>query len=873
MQFVDTSKTIKRLNKADITRGGDLYKSSYFDEINTTLLLDKLYETSDRDDLALVLPETPAISVLVVIHSLLCLLEFDSSGSSFNVADLKEGDHVIYDSGGIEKPSIFEGSYEQDGQLVFKLNVEDGAGKHGPIIEHVTWERRHKILPYNPKPKSDKRHKPFSMNLKSLSRRMMLNKGDLLNLQSRCLLVANGKAKFIESIKNLSVYGRDMGSVFPVSEYKSSRQGVKILGDPAGRKSVLCLATSVDLATDIALTDRQFKLVIIEGASKIKNSYSQIKKLNADDYPRRIVCLLQSTDVEELQMLRKIGFDTWAYRKSDFLNSGKGHPPSSTDQEGIFAKHDAIISNLECSKTDLESINDPVADLLFGDLASNIQGLSVHTDESDPVVGEMINRVWRLFMLFRSLPITIQDFEQSMRSSGKNTLEQHLEDLRRDSRQVSDANSLTYSSEQVAALNGINECLDQLYRHLYGVNRKQQAITDALDKANGATTIICSNEEMAEVIRESGVFDHPQTRVTVISQYNLDWQEPIKNTIICGYLSANLYARSVLAPFGNCLFLLYPQEEKSFNRKAQNNPITKMSNHEYQLRRRFPKLALDNERQSKRNASTKEELNDSDSLWQQITEKFADATNFSNPNRGAFVLSEHKTEAYKIRFEDQSHTFISKDGYARRLNREGMELERVDYRKLEIGDELIFIESSRDILQSLLDRIFDKSDRLRSLRHESSGWWRRLKEYSDRHNLKAADITGRLRQLGYKRHEVTITSWLKGRIIEPLDSDRALKAIANITGDTRLKENAPSIIRACKKIKALHIKVGRLLVGEVLKSVVMEEKEDSHDDDLDPSIRKKIRRYAKQAKIRTVSFIADDSNQVPDNVLGELFNA
>src|SRR5690606_25083666 len=73
----DVTKDFKEFWELPIQQSGVTYHKTAYDSVNASLIFERLAGDSNKDDLALVCPDDPTTTLLIIIESLLSLLKYD----------------------------------------------------------------------------------------------------------------------------------------------------------------------------------------------------------------------------------------------------------------------------------------------------------------------------------------------------------------------------------------------------------------------------------------------------------------------------------------------------------------------------------------------------------------------------------------------------------------------------------------------------------------------------------------------------------------------------------------------------------------------------------------------------------------------------
>lgn len=179
-----------------------------------------------------------------------------------------------------------------------------------------------------------------------------------------------------------------------------------------------------------------------------------------------------------------------------------------------------------------------------------------------------------------------------------------------------------------------------------------------------------------------------------------------------------------------------------------------------------------------------------------------------------------------VLFESGQKAFLTKFYVAYLLDETAETVVERSVSDLQQGDYLIFKnfgEQAGDIVDELLQKLIANQDSSMALSeaYELSKRWKRiLKEYMCSQGLSFRDVSDKLADLGHKKHEVTIRSWLneEAHIVGPRDED-SFVAIALITGDKDISDNPQKYWNACGVIRSTRVRILRYIGMNIINSM------------------------------------------------------
>lgn len=179
-----------------------------------------------------------------------------------------------------------------------------------------------------------------------------------------------------------------------------------------------------------------------------------------------------------------------------------------------------------------------------------------------------------------------------------------------------------------------------------------------------------------------------------------------------------------------------------------------------------------------------------------------------------------------ILFESGEKAFLTKFYVAYLLDETAEMMVEKSVSDLQQGDYLIFKnfgEQAGDIVDELLQKLIANQDSSMALSeaYELSKRWKRiLKEYMYSKGLSFHDVSDKMSDLGHKKHEVTIRSWLneETHIVGPRDED-SFVAIALITDDKDISDNPRKYWTACGVIRSIRVRILKYIGMNIINSM------------------------------------------------------
>jgi hypothetical protein len=179
-----------------------------------------------------------------------------------------------------------------------------------------------------------------------------------------------------------------------------------------------------------------------------------------------------------------------------------------------------------------------------------------------------------------------------------------------------------------------------------------------------------------------------------------------------------------------------------------------------------------------------------------------------------------------VLFESGQEAFLTKYYIAYSLNETSGKVIEKNVSDLQQGDYLIFKnfgDQAEDIIDELLQKLIVHPNHNTDISKSYDlvkRWKHVLKEYMQSQRLSFRDISKRLNDLGHRKHEVTIRSWLneETHIVGPRDED-SFVAIALITGDEDISNDPQKYQAACNVIRSTRIKILKYIGTNIINSM------------------------------------------------------
>jgi len=143
---------------------------------------------------------------------------------------------------------------------------------------------------------------------------------------------------------------------------------------------------------------------------------------------------------------------------------------------------------------------------------------------------------------------------------------------------------------------------------------------------------------------------------------------------------------------------------------------------------------------------------------------------------------------------------------------------RKDISQLQVGDYVLFRESDRDIIREIADRALAKQN-LSHLRQIAGLWHEVLQTKYEEIGRDLDTLALILWEEGCKRKQSTINNWLFDEDQIGPASQKDLERIANITGNSQLKENLQEVVNAIRAVRGAHLQAANYITHKLLSNL------------------------------------------------------
>lgn len=142
------------------------------------------------------------------------------------------------------------------------------------------------------------------------------------------------------------------------------------------------------------------------------------------------------------------------------------------------------------------------------------------------------------------------------------------------------------------------------------------------------------------------------------------------------------------------------------------------------------------------------------------------------------------------------------------------------YESLNIGDTIAFINTERDVLIEIVEKMVDPEE-LFKVKRWTELWKTLLRNYFETIDYDFKKLLKAMRGYGCNRHDATIRAWLQDDSRIGPESDSDLRSIAFLTKSSELKDNIPIVREAIRQMTGWRMRAADFVRGKI-RSKLME---------------------------------------------------
>lgn len=824
-------KLISDFEKAKFELNGHYFKTSNYDVINAGILFNSI-KAKKNDNIIIFHPHGSIFLLYAIgILSFAELIRDLTNDDTALEKNLRAGERVRLDG----CLGIYEGEYHLDGRKYLKIRC---GGKNNDLIYIRMPENLGRLQIYTgsaTKLRGHKRKRIESKPIETISDILNLDTSQLNIVRASQIAVITEKKNILDYIRELKVNDCKFMNIFPVARLISADKYCAIPGTRLeGCQPVIYIVSSFGMLFDFIQRGNNINTLILDGVSKIKNNYSNINFLKDKKSVENMLIFLDHRALNEKRDFEKIGFKSWIWIKKDIIELKKleSSEKMKRNSDDPFTIHYKVLDSLARQKIDLIDVTLPerVTERKINEVVEIANELkSYNKNLSNVKLDELLISIFEFLLYFQHL-IYLDDYASRLSNESDFYIV--------DSQDI--FNKIKLKTEELLLRyihSGFEKYFDKLINNLTEIrerfsveNFKATKLIDFLKKDfSSSISIVVRKPWQREILSRwllSNDVDVERNYEKKRSIDIIDFKSFQKLTegifydkvIFSGWFGyENKYIFNTgISP--HIIFLLYP-----FEKSRVKKFLNMLEEDAFNLRDigcRTELLGINpNDFSPEKTLLQKTDYlefeDDLTNILEELNRRIVSdiRTSYTSDDKDA-VLARH------VIFEEDIHAFFTKNYGFKKLNRIEARIEIKNPDDLAIGDEVIFLsDSRRDIFDQLI-QISESSPSVKTEVKLSKIWKEAIQKYMIHKGKDAKTFSNELDKKGCKRHLETIQNWIINKhIIGPENETETLKAIAEVTEDSDLRENLKDVVRACRKLRALHIRLGRYLAQCIIASI------------------------------------------------------
>ncbi|MBM7615615.1 DrmE family protein [Alkaliphilus hydrothermalis] len=835
-------------NKIRFSYDGLDYPLNQTEKLIIQDLIIRNIETHAEDKNQIVLYPTALPLILFVISVLpLFLLKRDMDTNTFDINKaLKINDKIKYNGCLGEYSGIYEfkfnGTKEKKIKIRFKdidisislrdawkINKYDGDAKE--------------INNYKPKPSKQKRTKKF------LSELFDIDQNEIPIIYQSDILVVMNKRDVIEIYTKLTINNMPLNTIFPAAYFSSFDNFERIGCDDLQREPRVLFCSNLNVAEEIINMRNSVKALLIHGLNKTAGNISSLDNIMSNKSIGSIAIIedLHKYNIENITNLVNLNFKLQTYSVDLLRNIDESIVTGKINNTiNYFARSKESIRIFAQSQQHKINIIDESAELI----KSIYQLLNrVKKNNSKNVHQEKyIIKVYRLLMQMRLLPVTLSYLSENDFPNEFNGAIKYLQELRIFMYSFVDSDIFETTGEIINLLEKVQDMYFQYHP-------KESVVLNKYREFKNNDVIVCSNKTHQLILKHKlkGVYPYGMAKVLTLNE--LLKSDKLYDKVIFTGLYGEKLERAFLKPgIREYRTICYEEEAKFLDYfiKKRSDFFVKQSE----------MIGIVDEVAAVRDNDIEFE----DSIYTYRTDDIINAIKDFAITENSYNNENKIYEAFPVELEDDYIAFLT-DGFRCRIfdyNKKTIKKKKV--KDLEIGDEIIFSKDSKeDIFEKVIDTLKEASQDIKEKSELVKVWRQALIRYSNENNLSLEELHRKLMETGCTRGFETVKWWMNSNDCICPD-DQVLYNILELTNDQDLKENILDVIRSGKLIRALHVKIGKILASRIAHSLTAEE---INEDPLFDQIQEDLSKHAhavivKKIHLHSVSIPASQVNRLID---------
>lgn len=865
-------KLISDFEKAKFELNGHYFKTSNYDVINAGILFNSII--AEQTDNIIIFHPHGSIFLLYAIGilSFAELIRDLTNDDTLLEKNLRVGGRVRLDG----CLGIYEGECHLYGRKYLKIRC---GGKYNDLIYIRMPENIARLQIYEgfaTKLRGHKRKKIESKSIEIISDILNLDTSQLNIVRASRIAVITENKNILDYIKELKVNDCKFMNIFPVVKLINADKYCAIPGTRLeGRQPVIYIVSSFGMLFDFIQHGNYINTLIIDGVSKIRNNYSNINFLKDKKSVENILIFLDHGALNEKRDFEKIGFKSWVWIKKDIIELKKleSSEKMKWNSDNPFNSHYKVLDSLARQKIDLIDVALPegVTERKINEVAEIANELKSYNKDLNIVrLNELLISIFGFLLYFQHL-VYPDDYESRLSDESDFYIvgSQYIFDKIKLKTEELLLRYMRSGCEKY--FNKLINALAEIRERFLVNNFKASKLIDFLRKDFRSSIAIVVRKPWQREILSRWLLsndlninrNYEERRFVDIIDFK-SFQKLTEDVfydkiIFSGWFGyENRYIFNMgISP--HIILLLYP-----FEKPRVEKFLNMLREDAFNLRdvgRRAELLGINPkdfspEKAPLRKTDYLEFEDDLTKILEELNQRIVSDIRTSCPSDDKdAVLARH------VIFEEDVHAFLTQNYGGKKLNRIKARIEIKNPDDLAIGDEVIFLsDSRRDIFDQLI-KISESSPSVRTEVKLSKIWKEAIRKYMIYKGKDAQTFWDELNKKGCKRHLGTIQNWIANEnIIGPENETETLKAIAEVTEDSDLRDNLRDVVRSCRKLRALHIRLGRYLAQCIIASI-----DSRREEKIEGVMRDRIKELTRHVMIVQIRAIGDSYMTIARN--------
>ncbi len=671
-------------------------------------------------------------------------------------------------------------------------------------------------------------------------------------VQKSKIIVVTQKKFATNTFKKLEINNMQIAQIFPTGYYLTEEKMERIGRDPYQRTPVICFTS--DLSVAYKLLDDYTRLIIFDTSSYTFIPVVQIEQFIKTNH--NMITLMNNNE-KDLFIFNKIGMNLYRWDKEtlkEIYLLDKLMINNSKKKEII--NHMSFLYNYinHCSKIHKIETQESFR-FLRDKIIRYVEKVKENSLETLYTLKYIIT-VYRVLLFIQTLvcPVAFIDEQENHRSISNIINEMNtIIPYALSGMHEKNVNNLNLLTE-------LPELLKEYVYHLQNQNQKGEKLIEILNDLQGTTGIVVRKKRDKQIIQEwlkfKGITD-----IEVLLYIELKKNKIYRNLIFTGWFKEirGYPLRHELSE--NHIFIIYDFEESflsCLNMKENNNRVPtileKFESKNWKIKREY-------EKEISAKKVEKEDISGILLHFSSIYARIDYNLDSNSVENGDSLIYE---EAYLIDFVEDYYAYLTDGFRSHILSRNNEKVILKSVKELKIGDELVFsIHNKGDIFEELVSRIEEENPEVKKIKQTADLWQDALNHYITQ-NVDISSFIKQLKEYGYTRVEATIENWLNNYDQIAPGEYEIIDIIAKITGDKKLKQNIDEVIKSCKKLRILHVQLGRYIAKMIIHSVFSDAEDENILFDF------KFINPADYAVVVTINKISKNKSLVPKYKVNKL---